>query len=103
MPRHKVSERTAKSKLPSPTNKLRKVVRKPEVSRQQAFDHIVNQMTEFFDAGVVSVTWQENGQTCQLAQDVGNKFAVTGLVEDLAMDHSEFSNEDDEDDDKQHA
>lgn len=98
MPRHKTDNRQARQQRLAAT-KVRDIKPRPEVSRQQAFDRIVVMLTEFFDAAVVSVTWQEVGKTYQLSQDIGNKFAVTGLVEDLSMDHSEFNDEDDEDDD----
>ena len=100
MPRRKLGAqpvRTAKADVNQVVGEL-----KPEVSRQQAFDRIVNMLTEFFDASVLTVTWVENGKTFHLSQDTGNQFAVTGLVEDLAMDHSDFGGgggDDDDDDD----
>ena len=61
----------------------------PPASRQQVFKDVCAKLTEFFDAGIIGVTWVENGETFRLNHELGNKFAVTGLVEQISMEHSD--------------
>ena len=81
----------------------------PPASRQQVFNDVCAKLTEFFDAGIIGVTWVENGETFRLNHELGNKFAVTGLVEQISMEHSEglcqdlLEDDDDDNEDWKHG
>ncbi len=83
-----------------------KLVWTPPADRKQVFNDICTKLSEFFDAGVLTVTWQEQGKTLRLHQTMGNNFAIAGLLEQLAMEHSdglsqELEDDDDDDDDNE--
>lgn len=79
-----------------------KLMPAPVANRHKVFKDVCAKLSEFFDAGVITVTWSEAGKTLRLHEELGNNFAVAGLLEQLAMDHSEglcqdLGDDDDED------
>jgi hypothetical protein len=76
-----------------------KLMPAPVANRHKVFKDVCAKLSEFFDAGVITVTWSEAGKTLRLHEELGNNFAVAGLLEQLAMDHSEGLCQDLEDDD----
>jgi len=56
----------------------------PAEEREAAFQHIAAQISEFFDAGYLVVSWVENGETMSMDVAVGNKFAAQGMIQEAA-------------------
>lgn len=55
-----------------------------KAAREQAFNHICAQLSEFFDSSFVIVTWTEEGQTNKIERAMGNNYAVTGMLQDAS-------------------
>jgi hypothetical protein len=66
--------------------------------REAAFQHILAQVSEFFESGFVIVSWTENGETFSLRRGIGNRFAVDAMVQSAA-DELVCGEPDDSDDD----
>jgi len=56
----------------------------PAEERERAFQHIAAQISEYFDAAYLTVSWMENGETFAMDVALGNKYAAHGMVKEAA-------------------
>lgn len=55
-----------------------------KAAREQAFNSICAQLSNFFDAGFIIVSWTEEGQTNKIERAMGNNYAITGMLQDAS-------------------
>jgi hypothetical protein len=69
----------------------------PQPGRQQVFERAMSLLREFFEAGMVIVTWTEGNKTYKINLNFGNAFTVEGLCESLHGHLGDGSDEGDDD------
>ena len=65
----------------------------PEFNRKEAFARAINLLREYFDAGIVEVSWTEGVKTFELYEDFGSSFAISGMME--AINNRELEEDED--------